>query len=58
MKIMNICLDSGMIAVEGCKRTNSMAFIKGTEPGGICYLHSDVQEWMMNSEISVPVPEE
>ncbi|NLF46327.1 MAG: PBP1A family penicillin-binding protein [Syntrophomonadaceae bacterium] len=58
VNIMNICLDSGMIAVEGCKRTNSMAFIKGTEPGGICYLHSNVGEGMMNSELSVPVPEE
>ncbi len=52
--IVNVCLDSGMIAVEGCVRTNTMAFVKGSEPGSICYLHSNDREWMLNDEILPP----
>jgi len=37
--LLNICLDSGMIACESCQRCTQMAFIKGTEPEEICYYH-------------------
>lgn len=36
---INICLDTGRVAGEACPRTMSMAFIKGTEPEGICWQH-------------------
>lgn len=54
----SVCLDSGMIAAEGCKKINTMAFVKGTEPSGICYLHSNAWEWMLSDEIPKPDPEE
>lgn len=40
----NICLDSGMIAGEGCPRTSTMAFRAGTEPQDVCYIHSPLAE--------------
>jgi 1A family penicillin-binding protein len=39
IKRLNICMDSGLVAVEACPRPVSMAFISGTEPGIICYWH-------------------
>jgi len=39
IKRLNICMDSGLVAVEACPRPISMAFISGTEPGIICYWH-------------------
>ncbi|MBO8158330.1 PBP1A family penicillin-binding protein [Thermosyntropha sp.] len=39
VNLVNICLDSGLIATEFCPRTSMTAFIKGTEPQDICYLH-------------------
>lgn len=39
IKRLNICLDSGLVAVESCPRTVSMAFTGNSEPGLICYWH-------------------
>jgi len=43
--INNVCLDSGLIAVEACPRTMEMAFIKDTEPKDICYYHLNNLDW-------------
>ncbi|MFY9324535.1 MAG: PBP1A family penicillin-binding protein [Syntrophomonadaceae bacterium] len=47
VQIMNICLDSGQVATQGCSRTSPMAFAKGTEPAGICYYHAKGWEWLL-----------
>jgi hypothetical protein len=44
---MNICLDSGQVATQGCSRTSPMAFVKGTEPADICYYHAKGWEWLL-----------
>ncbi len=46
IEVLNICLDSGLIASESCPRTSEMAFIKGTEPTDICYYHLPVHMWI------------
>ncbi len=38
--IVNIDLDTGLVASEACTRTAAMAFRSGTEPKEICYVHS------------------
>ncbi|MDR1616361.1 MAG: PBP1A family penicillin-binding protein [Syntrophomonadaceae bacterium] len=48
---MNICLDSGMVASDKCKRTSEMAFKKGSAPPGICYhqflgLFDNFPQWL------------
>ena len=58
VELINICLDTGLIAIEGCERTNQMAFIKGSEPDDICYLHSSVWERLFNNEIKIPAEHE
>lgn len=58
VELINICLDTGLIAVEGCERTNQMAFIKGTEPDDICYLHGSVWERLFQKEIKKPAERE
>lgn len=40
IEIVNICLDTGLIATESCPRTVAMAFRKGSEPDSICYHHA------------------
>ncbi|MDD3895034.1 MAG: penicillin-binding protein, partial [Syntrophomonadaceae bacterium] len=54
VEIINVCLDSGMIAAEGCTRTSPMAFVKGSEPDDICYLHSNERQLMLNDETNLP----
>lgn len=44
---MNICLDTGLIATESCPRTTTMAFIEGTEPEELCYLHLSQMDWFL-----------
>jgi 1A family penicillin-binding protein len=48
---VNICLDTGMIASDKCKRTSEMTFKKGGAPQGICYhqflgLFDNFPEWL------------
>lgn len=43
IEIMTICLDSGLVACEGCPRTVPMAFKKGTAPKEVCWEHCP--EW-------------
>lgn len=47
VNIINICLDSGLIATEACPRSIEMAFIEGTEPEDICYYHLHGLEWLL-----------
>jgi 1A family penicillin-binding protein len=37
--LLNICLDSGLVATEYCPRQSQMAFTQDNEPNEICYLH-------------------
>lgn len=39
IEMVNICLDSGLVACESCPRTVPMAFKKGTAPEEICWEH-------------------
>ncbi len=43
--LMNICLDTGLIATEFCPRQSTMAFLKDNEPEDICYLHQPNMDW-------------
>ena len=36
---VKVCADTGLVASESCPRTIKAAFIKGTEPGEMCYVH-------------------
>ncbi len=36
---VRVCADTGLAASESCPRTIKAAFVKGTEPGEICYAH-------------------
>ena len=47
INIINICLDSGLIATEACPRSIEMAFLKGTQPEDICYYHLHGLEWLL-----------
>lgn len=44
IELVNICLDSGLIATEFCPRTSITSFIRGTAPDDICYLHMYSEE--------------
>ena len=37
---VDIDRDTGLLAAPGCPRVFSEAFLQGTEPTGICLLHS------------------
>ena len=39
IEMVNICLDSGLVACESCPRTVPMAFKEGTAPEEICWEH-------------------
>jgi len=43
--VINICLDTGLIATESCPRQSRMAFLKNNEPEEICYLHQPNMDW-------------
>ncbi len=43
--LINICLDTGLIATEACPRQSKMAFLKDNEPQDICYLHQPNTQW-------------
>jgi 1A family penicillin-binding protein len=43
--LLNICLDTGLVATEYCPRQNKMAFMRDNEPQDICYLHQPNMEW-------------
>ncbi len=49
IKRLNICMDSGLVAVEACPRPVSMAFVGNSEPHLICYWHQfsmpDLPDW-------------
>ncbi|NLB51958.1 MAG: PBP1A family penicillin-binding protein [Syntrophomonadaceae bacterium] len=49
--LINIDLDTGLIAAEGCERTSLMAFKKGTEPEELCYKHSSVWDWLFRNDM-------
>jgi 1A family penicillin-binding protein len=36
VNLINVCLDSGLVAAESCPRSKQMAFIEGSEPREIC----------------------
>lgn len=38
-EIVNMCLDTGLIATEFCPRTSFTAFVRGTAPSEVCYMH-------------------
>ncbi|MDD2372164.1 MAG: PBP1A family penicillin-binding protein [Syntrophomonadaceae bacterium] len=48
--IVNICLDSGLVATEACPRAIEMAFYQGTEPEDICYYHLSGLEFLLKNE--------
>ncbi len=48
--IVNICLDSGLVATESCSRAIEMAFYHGTEPQDICYYHLSGLEFLLKNE--------
>ena len=48
VELMNICLDSGLVATEYCPRQSRMAFMKNNPPQDICYLHSPIMDWITN----------
>jgi membrane carboxypeptidase/penicillin-binding protein len=48
--LINICLDTGLVATEYCPRPKMMAFIKGSEPQEICYLHQPNMQWSTNED--------
>ena len=50
IKLINICLDSGQVASQSCKRTSSMAFLPNTEPASICYYHASGLDWLLPDE--------
>lgn len=41
IRLLNICLDSGLVASESCPRQVEMAFVEGSEPEDICYEHRE-----------------
>lgn len=43
--LINICLDTGLIATDACPRKSTMAFYKNNEPQDICYLHQPNTDW-------------
>lgn len=45
IKLINICLDTGLIACESCERTIEMAFESGTEPKSSCF---DDMNWFLD----------
>ncbi len=45
IKLLNICLDSGLIACESCPRQTEMAFVLGSEPQDLCYKHRKEADW-------------
>ncbi len=47
VNLVNVCLDTGLIASESCPRSIRMAFIEGTEPEEICYYHTSDLEWLL-----------
>jgi len=50
VKLINICLDTGLIASESCPRSIQMAFIEGTEPQEICYYHILDMDWVVEDD--------
>lgn len=54
VELINICLDTGLIAAEGCERTSRMAFRKGSEPKNICYEHKNSGEWLAENDLGLP----
>lgn len=44
--LINICLDTGLVAAESCPRKSTMAFTKTNEPNEVCYLHQPVSNWL------------
>ncbi|MEN6349829.1 MAG: PBP1A family penicillin-binding protein [Syntrophomonas sp.] len=48
--LLNICLDTGLVASESCPRQSQMAFKEGTEPEEICYWHSEDGEWLWGED--------
>jgi membrane carboxypeptidase/penicillin-binding protein len=47
--LLNVCLDSGQVAVESCPRSKRMAFIEGSEPREICYYHTSSLDWLLDA---------
>ena len=47
--LMNVCLDSGLVATDSCARSIQMAFIEGTEPQEICYYHTSHLDWLLEA---------
>lgn len=51
IRMINICLDSGLIACEACPRKIEMAFRKGSEPEDICYYHMSDLGWLIEKSL-------
>lgn len=39
-----ICAESGVLASDSCPGVTTEVFIEGTEPRGLCYLHTRIHE--------------
>jgi penicillin-binding protein, 1A family len=50
--LINICLDTGLIATDSCPRKSTMAFYKNNEPQDICYLHQPNMDWSTDTTAS------
>ncbi|MGI6421953.1 MAG: transglycosylase domain-containing protein [Syntrophomonadaceae bacterium] len=49
VNLINVCLDSGLVAAESCPRSKQMAFIEGSEPREICYYHTSSLDWLLDA---------
>ncbi len=54
VNLVNVCLDTGLIASESCPRSIRMAFIEGSEPEEICYYHTSDLEWLLWDAATLP----
>ncbi|ADI02135.1 transglycosylase domain-containing protein [Syntrophothermus lipocalidus] len=48
---INICMDTGLVATESCPRVMKAAFVKGTEPNEMCYVHQSWWDLIPNTAI-------
>ncbi len=50
VNLINVCMDTGLIASESCPRSIQMAFIEGSEPEEICYYHASGLDWLLGDD--------
>jgi membrane carboxypeptidase/penicillin-binding protein len=49
--IVNICLDSGLVATDYCPRHIEMAFLNNNKPEALCYLHFPNDSWWFDNNL-------